>query len=113
RGDATDLLPVMGDPTQLNQVLVNLCVNARDAMPEGGTLVLAAEVVDNPPGDGHPPGRYVRIRVEDDGQGVTAEVLDHSFEPFYTTKEHGSGLGLSISAGIIASHGGFMSVESK
>jgi PAS domain S-box-containing protein len=113
REDPTDLLAVVGDPTQLNQVLINLCVNARDAMPQGGTLVLAAEVVDDPPGDGLPPGRYVRIRVEDDGQGMAPEILDHIFEPFYTTKEHGTGLGLSTSAGIITSHGGSMSVESK
>ncbi|HZI38657.1 MAG TPA: ATP-binding protein, partial [Acidimicrobiia bacterium] len=113
REDATDLLPVMGDPTQLNQVLINLCVNARDAMPRGGTLVLGAEVVDAPPGHALPPGRYVRIRVEDDGQGMAPEILDHIFEPFYTTKEYGTGLGLSTSAGIITSHGGSVSVESE
>jgi PAS domain S-box-containing protein len=113
REDATGLLPVLGDPTQLNQVLINLCVNARDAMPQGGTLVLAAEAVDDPPGDGLSPGRYVRIRVEDDGQGMAPEILDHIFERFYTTKEYGTGLGLSTSAGIITNHGGFMSVESK
>jgi EAL domain-containing protein (putative c-di-GMP-specific phosphodiesterase class I)/nitrogen-specific signal transduction histidine kinase len=113
REDATDLLPVVGDPTQLNQVLINLCVNARDAMPQGGTLVLGAEVVDDPPGDGLPPGRYVCIRVEDDGQGMAPEILAHIFEPLYTTKEYGTGLGLSTSDGIITNHGGSISVKSK
>lgn len=119
RAEAADLWPVSGDPTQLNQVLINLCLNARDAMPTGGTLVLAADnvIVDERNGalDDEPtPGRYVRIRVEDDGHGMSPEVLDRIFEPFYTTKEQGSGtgLGLSTSAGIIKSHSGFIRVDS-
>jgi CheY-like chemotaxis protein len=118
REEADEVWPVIGDPTQLHQVLINLCVNARDAMPAGGTLVLAADVVvdehDDVAGDEASPGRYVRIRVEDDGEGMAAEVLDRIFEPFFTTKERGrgTGLGLSTSAGIIRSHGGFMRVDS-
>lgn len=117
REDATDLSPVSGDATQLNQVLINLCVNARDAMPDGGTLVLAAENVvvnDRDEGVEPSPGRYVRIRVEDDGQGMAPDVLDRIFEPFYSTKAHGhgTGLGLSTSIGIVKSHGGFIRVNS-
>jgi signal transduction histidine kinase/CheY-like chemotaxis protein len=117
REEVADVWSVTGDPTQLSQVLINLCLNARDAMPQGGTLVLAADnaVVDDVPRDTHggepPRGRYVRIRVEDHGQGMTPEVVDHIFEPFYTTKERGTGLGLSTSIGIISSHGGFVRVE--
>lgn len=117
---APDLWWVTGDPTQLHQVLLNLCVNARDAMPRGGTLSisLANLVVEGRRRAHRPdlaPGPYVRITVSDTGHGMTREVLDHIFEPFYTTKsaESGSGLGLSTSLGIVESHGGSLEAHSR
>lgn len=109
------LPPVLGDPTQLHQVLLNLCVNARDAMPRGGDLRITARTstVDPHYAALHPgatPGHHVVICVEDSGEGMPAEVLDKIFEPFFTTKElgRGTGLGLSTSQGIVRSHGGFL-----
>ena len=110
----------MGDPTQFHQVLVNLCVNARDAMPEGGTLTLSAENVTldehfaGLDGEAH-PGAYVLLQVEDTGTGIPAEVIAQIFDPFFTTKEvgKGTGLGLSTTLTIVKSHGGFIRVESK
>lgn len=117
---APDLWPVLGDPTQLHQVLLNLCVNARDAMPEGGTLSvnLTNLVVDETRQSTRrelEPGPYVRVTVADTGEGMTGEVLDRIFEPFYTTKskESGTGLGLSTSLGIIESHGGSLEAHSR
>ena len=114
-----DLWTVQGDPTQLHQVLLNLCVNARDAMPDGGTLKLSAR---NQTIDKHyvglngevGPGPYIAIQVEDTGTGMPPEVIERIFEPFFTTKElgKGTGLGLSTSLGIIKSHHGFLHVES-
>jgi PAS domain S-box-containing protein len=108
------------DPTQLHQVLVNLCVNARDAMPEGGQLTLHAgnAVVDETyaaQNIGATPGLYVRIRIEDTGHGMSPEVLDQIFDPFFTTKEpgKGTGLGLSTALTIVRGHGGFMRVSSR
>ena len=114
-----DLWTVQGDPTQLHQVLLNLCVNARDAMPDGGTLKLSAWnlMIDQQyvglNGDGE-PGPYIVIQVKDTGTGMPPEVIERIFEPFYTTKElgKGTGLGLSTSLGIIKSHHGFLHVES-
>lgn len=116
---APDVCSVSGDPTQLHQVLLNLCVNARDAMPEGGVLTIRAENVQvsreeagrNP--DAH-EGRYVRITTRDNGMGMSKEILQHIFEPFYTTKEpgKGTGLGLSTVASIVKGHGGFVQVHS-
>jgi two-component system, cell cycle sensor histidine kinase and response regulator CckA len=119
REDPPGLWTVVGDPTQLHQVLINLCVNARDAMRDGGTLRLSAENVELDAdevartGEGQ-PGRFVRIIVADDGEGMPPAVLDRIFEPFYTTKQlgRGTGLGLPTSAGIINSHGGFLRVHS-
>ncbi len=115
-----DLWTVLGDPTQLNQVLLNLAVNARDAMPEGGTLTLSAE---NLTVDAHyagldleaRPGPYVFLQVEDSGAGMPPEVIDQIFDPFFTTKEvgRGTGLGLSTSLAIVKSHGGFIRVYSE
>jgi len=115
-----DLWPVVGDPTQLHQVLLNLSVNARDAMPDGGDLSYSARNVEvdaslaqaNP---GAKPGPHVVLRVKDSGGGMTSEVLDRVFEPFFTTKElgKGTGLGLSTALGIVRSHGGFAVVESQ
>lgn len=112
--------PVQGDPTQLHQVLLNLCVNARDAMPQGGTLRLSSEtvVVDESAASRHEgvePGPFVEIQVEDEGTGIPPDVVQRIFEPFFTTKSvgHGTGLGLSTAAGIVKSHGGFLEVSSE
>jgi nitrogen-specific signal transduction histidine kinase/CheY-like chemotaxis protein len=115
-----DLWMVEGDATQLHQVLMNLSVNARDAMPDGGTLTLAAEnmVVDElyaSMSPGAKPGPYVVWLVADTGTGIPPEDLDRIFDPFFTTKEpgKGTGLGLSTALGIVRNHGGFLKVESK
>jgi len=115
-----DLRALRGDPTQLHQVLMNLVLNARDAMPKGGELTIVAENVDLDEqftamaGEGS-AGPYLRISVEDTGEGIPAEVLDKIFEPFFTTKElgRGTGLGLSTVAAIVRSHGGFVHVKSE
>ncbi len=111
---------VLGDSTQLHQVLMNLCVNARDAMPNGGSLRISAEnfFVDENYGKMHLDagvGSYVAITVADTGVGISPEALDRIFEPFFTTKElgRGTGLGLSTVMGIIKSHGGFVNVSSE
>jgi signal transduction histidine kinase/CheY-like chemotaxis protein len=119
-GFAADLWTVSGDATQLHQVLLNLCVNARDAMPEGGTLTVGAENVDvdeqlarmNP---GAQLGPHVALRVGDTGSGIPPEVLDKIFDPFFTTKEvgKGTGLGLATVIGIVKAHGGFLNVQSE
>jgi PAS domain S-box-containing protein len=115
-----DLWQVTGDATQLHQVLLNLCVNARDAMPHGGKLVLAAQnatldehyVTMNPEAV---PGSFVMLQVSDTGIGIPAETIDKIFDPFFTTKEQGKGTGLGLSTvlGIVKSHGGFVSLESR
>lgn len=117
---APDLWPVVGDPTQLHQVLVNLCVNARDAMPHGGRLTLTArntEIDEQFASTHHQvhPGRYVLLEVRDDGTGMPPEVIDRIFDPFFTTKDlgQGTGLGLPTSLGIVRSHGGFFDVTSE
>ncbi len=108
-----------GDPTQLNQVLLNLCVNARDAMPAGGRLGVAVRPAVLAGGDGtlppdSPPGRHLCLEVSDTGVGMARETIDRIFEPFFTTKElgKGTGLGLSTVLGIVRSHGGFVHVDS-
>jgi two-component system cell cycle sensor histidine kinase/response regulator CckA len=118
----TELWTVQGDPTQLHQVLLNLCVNARDAMPNGGTLTLSAE---NLTLDEHyaglsshseaKPGPYVLLQVKDSGTGMPPEVMEKIFDPFFTTKElgKGTGLGLSTTMAILKSHGGFIRVYSE
>jgi len=117
---AGDLPSVLGDATQLHQVLLNLCVNARDAMPEGGTLTLTAqpqqlEARDVASDPGARPGAYTVIRVGDTGSGISPLVMDRMFEPFFTSKPvgKGTGLGLSTSLAIVRSHGGFMRVDSE
>ena len=112
--------PVSGMATQLHQVLMNLCVNARDAMPQGGMLKLSSQNVKLGPVDvaQHPeaaPGEYIRVSVEDTGTGIDSEQLAKLFQPFFTTKGpgKGTGLGLSTSRNIVKSHGGFMTVESQ
>ena len=104
------------DPSQLEQVLVNLAVNARDAMPAGGRLVLvSADVsVHEARHPALPVGRYVRVSVSDTGHGIAPELLEHLFEPFFTTKEsgRGTGLGLATCYGIVRQCGGQIEVES-
>lgn len=114
-----DLWTVWGDPTQLHQVLMNLCINARDAMPDGGTLTITAEnvEVDQNSARMYPdgkPGRHVVLTVSDTGTGIPDELREKIFEPFFTTKQigKGTGLGLSTVLGIVRSHGGFVSVTS-
>jgi PAS domain S-box-containing protein len=101
--------PILGDPTQLHQVLLNLSVNARDAMPDGGRLLLRASNVDV---DGRP---HVRLDVEDTGHGMDSEVVEHIFDPFFTTKDvgRGTGLGLSTSLAIVKGHEGSLHVSSS
>lgn len=115
-----DLGGVRGDVTQLHQVLLNLAVNARDAMPDGGVLTFGGEVVevDAAPGRGstaHPvkPGPYVALRVTDAGTGMAPDVVARIFEPFFTTKPRGrgTGLGLSTALAIVRSHGGSIEVR--
>src|SRR4051812_41156830 len=110
------------DPGQLTQIILNLVVNARDAMPGGGCLALETTSVTIEPSDDHEcaleelaPGDYVRISVSDNGSGMTEEVQQHLFEPFFTTKGegHGSGLGLATSYGIVRQSGGHICVESE
>jgi CheY-like chemotaxis protein len=117
-----DLWTVLGDPTQLHQVLLNLCVNARDAMPQGGTLTLTAQ---NLTLDTHyaglswdlgaKAGPYVFIQVVDTGTGIPPKTIEKIFDPFFTTKElgKGTGLGLSTSLAILKSHGGFIRAYSE
>ncbi|MCO8127239.1 PAS domain S-box protein [Acidimicrobiia bacterium EGI L10123] len=114
------LTPIVGDSTQIQQVLLNLVVNARDAMPSGGHLRLAASqvLIDDQYAattPGSKPGTYLLVEVEDDGEGMAPDVRDRAFEPFFTTKAHGvgTGLGLSTAVAIIESHGGFLHVYSE
>lgn len=115
-----DVWPVRGDATQLHQVMLNLAVNARDAMPDGGTLTLSTEniEIDSAYTALHPDaraGRYTLIRVADTGVGISPEIADRIFDPFFTTKEEGkgTGLGLSMVSGIVKSHGGFVRLQSE
>ncbi|VVB90860.1 Methanogenesis regulatory histidine kinase FilI [uncultured archaeon] len=115
-----DLWNTSGDSTQLHQVLMNLCVNARDAMPDGGILSISAENIFIDEDYAHinieaKAGPYIVIAVSDTGIGIPPEILDRIFEPFFTTKEpsKGTGLGLSIVLGIVKSHGGFINVHSE
>ncbi len=115
-----ELWIISADATQMHQVLMNLCVNARDAMPEGGSIAIKAEnvYVDENYARMHieaKPGRFVVITVSDTGPGMTAEVQNRIFEPFFTTKEmtKGTGLGLSTALTIVKSHGGFINVYSE
>ncbi len=115
-----NIWPVCGDATQLHQVLLNLCVNARDAMPNGGVLTIAAE---NAVSDGSvealktspAAGPHLVLRVRDTGTGIPAEVQEKIFEPFFTTKEvgHGTGLGLSTAMAIVKGHEGLLDFETS
>jgi len=114
------LAPVLGDATQCHQVLLNLCVNARDAMPQGGKIILGAVNVSFGETEakrllGARPGKYVCLSVTDNGSGMSPEVRDKIFEPFFTTKEvgKGTGLGLSTVSSIIKNHEGLLELQSE
>ena len=115
-----DMWTILADPTQVHQILLNLCVNARDAMPNGGDLTVGVEncVLDDQYAAMHiqaKPGRYVIISVTDSGMGMPPEVIDKIFEPFFTTKElnKGTGLGLSTVIAIVKGHDGIVNVYSE
>jgi PAS domain S-box-containing protein len=116
----SDLWTISADPTQVHQILMNLCINARDAMPQGGTLTITAKNVhlDEAYARMHveaEPGRFVQLSVADTGCGMSKEVLQRIFDPFFTTKNlgEGTGLGLSTTLTIVKSHGGFVNVYSE
>jgi two-component system cell cycle sensor histidine kinase/response regulator CckA len=117
---ADDCGPVYADPTLLSQALLNLCLNSRDAMPDGGVLTLSAESVEVTAADvaervGEArPGRFVRMSVTDTGHGMTDDVKAHLFEPFFTTKGvgKGTGLGLPMVQGIVKQHRGWVTYAS-
>jgi hypothetical protein len=115
-----DLWPILGDPTQIDQVLMNLSVNARDAMPDGGVLTVSAENVvvrenSTEAASGIKEGRYVFLSVKDTGMGIPAAIIERIFDPFFTTKEvgRGTGLGLSTVIAIVRGHGGHVTVASE
>ncbi len=114
-----NLSPINADPIQIEQVLLNLVVNARDAMPDGGTLAIETKNVTLKESSYRDhtemkEGRYVCLQVSDTGRGIEKNILDHIFEPFYTTKGpgEGSGLGLAMVYGIVKQHGGHITCES-
>jgi two-component system NtrC family sensor kinase len=101
-----DSIPeIMADSDQIQQVIINFILNASDAMPNGGSLVIQSRVMDNK--------EYVELKFTDSGHGIPEENKNRIFDPFFTTKETGTGLGLSISYGIIEQHGGLIHVESE
>ena len=115
-----DIWTILGDPTQVHQILLNLCVNARDAMPHGGSLTISVEnsLLDEQYAAMNiqaKAGRYVNISVTDSGMGMPPEIIDKIFEPFFTTKElnKGTGLGLSTVMAIVKSHEGLVNVYSE
>jgi PAS domain S-box-containing protein len=109
---------VNGDEGQIQQALLNLFLNARDAMPNGGTLTVKTTVTQ---ADGRTPsqffsvkpGPFILIQVSDTGTGIAKDIQNRIFEPFFTTKDHGTGLGLSVLYGVVQSHGGFINLESE
>jgi hypothetical protein len=111
-----DLWSVRADPTQVEQVLVNLAVNARDAMPGGGAIAFTTDNVVLGDGTGSlPPGRYVRVRVTDTGTGMPPDVASRAFEPFFTTKPRGEGTGLGLATvyGIVTESGGDVQISTE
>jgi PAS domain S-box-containing protein len=117
---ADELPPILGDPSQVEQAVVNLAVNAKDAMPSGGRLELATsvEAIDEAASHAHapmPPGTYVLLRISDSGLGMSADTRAHIFEPFFTTKEvgKGTGLGLSMVYSMLKQMNGFIFVDSQ
>jgi PAS domain S-box-containing protein len=116
---AKDVQPVTGDATQLTQVLLNLCVNARDAMPQGGHILISARNhtlsdIEALRYGAIAGGAYAVFEVSDAGEGMSKDIIDRIFDPFFTTKEvgNGTGLGLSTVQGIVSNHGGFVTVSS-
>src|SRR5262249_12235513 len=114
------LWAVQADPSQINQALMNLCLNARDAMPTGGHLLLETKNVVLDEADAgrqveSRPGEFVRLRVQDSGHGIPPEIRHRIFEPFFTTKEpgRGSGLGLAMVFGIVKQHQGWIECTSE
>ena len=121
---ATDLHAKVGrikaDPSQIEQVLLNLCVNSRDAMPRGGTITITTEDLNytlngDESVNNMPAGQYVKLTIADTGAGIPPEVVKHVFEPFFTTKEkgHGTGLGLATCYGVVKQSGGYISLKSN
>jgi PAS domain S-box-containing protein len=115
-----DLLPIIGDATQIHQVLTNLVINARDAMPQGGKIIIEAQniSIDDNYAQMNPeakPGPYVCLTVSDTGAGIPEEIMSRIFDPFFTTKESGKGTGLGLATvmTIVKSHGGFLNVYSE
>jgi CheY-like chemotaxis protein len=111
---------IKADPTQVEQVLMNLCINARDAMPNGGRLLIESGMVEVDESytrfyPGVTAGRYAALSVSDSGSGMDAKTLERIFEPFFTTKESGKGTGLGLSTvyGVVKQHGGFLHVYSE
>ncbi len=118
---AADRFVVNGDPVQLQNALINLCINARDAMPQGGTLMLSSQNVDldwdfcHLHGGQLQMGKYIKVVVKDSGHGIPPAILPRIFEPFFTTKDMGEGTGLGLSAvyGAISAHRGIVECSSK
>jgi two-component system cell cycle sensor histidine kinase/response regulator CckA len=115
-----DISPILGDATQVHQIILNLCVNARDAMPDGGGITVSAKNVTFTEEQakafvGAKPINYVLLSVSDTGTGIPTEIIDKIFEPFFTTKEigKGTGLGLSTVISIIKSHDGFLDLQTQ
>src|SRR5204863_2403311 len=115
-----DLWPILGDATQIHQIILNLCVNASDAMPDGGSIIVRAKNVTLSQAEaekfaGAKPINYVLLSTTDTGTGIPPAIIDKIFEPFFTTKEigKGTGLGLSTVISIVKSHGGFVTVGSE
>jgi len=114
------LEPAWADASQVEQIVMNLCINARDAMPQGGTLSISTQMAEVKPGAEEfrsyfRPGRYIKLTIADTGTGMDAQTLEHIFEPFFTTKEvgKGTGLGLATVYGIVKQHNGIIDVESE
>ncbi|MDJ0972851.1 MAG: ATP-binding protein [Planctomycetota bacterium] len=116
---SSDVVRAVIDPAQLQQVIMNLCVNSRDAMPDGGRLVIATDVVEldavGAAKKHRDPGRYAVVSVTDSGVGMTPEAMEHAFEPFFTTKPagEGTGLGLATVFGVAQQNDGFVEIESE
>jgi signal transduction histidine kinase len=115
----SELGPTLADPTQIEQVVLNLALNGRDAMPDGGNLMLETGSLELGPEDARPhsdlePGSYVTLAVRDTGVGIEPHVLEKVFDPFFTTKGvgEGTGLGLATVHGIVSQSGGVVCVES-